>query len=106
MLRCAWCMKKISNDKPVYAIGVKFVKGEEYTASEGRIIQISLRTRNTSVPMIVTGKESEAKLQGTDGVFALCSEKCKKKMKETLSLELEVFQEFKDISLQWNTIKT
>jgi len=49
--------------------------------------------------MIVTGKDSEAKLSGTDGIFALCSEKCAKKMKETLSHELEVFKEYKDISL-------
>lgn len=100
MLRCAWCMKKIRNDKPVFALSVKFVEGEDYTTSEGKIIQIGIRTRNTSVPMIVAGKESEAKLQGTDGIFALCSEKCHKKMKETLSQELEVFKDFKDISLQ------
>ncbi|WP_129692419.1 hypothetical protein [Gottfriedia acidiceleris] len=98
MLRCSWCMKKIRDDKPVFAVSVKFVD-EEYTASEGKIIQIGLRTRNTSVPMIVTGKDSEAKLSGTDGIFALCSEKCVKKMKETLSHELEVFKEYKDISL-------
>ncbi|WP_286141609.1 hypothetical protein [Bacillus sp. AFS001701] len=51
---------------------------------KAKIVQIGLRIRNTSVPMIVTGKESEA-----DGVFALCSEKCEKKMKETISQELE-----------------
>jgi len=93
MLRCAWCMKKISDDKPVFALSAKFAEGVDYTADEGKIIQIGLRTRNTSVPMIVTGKESEAKLQGIDSVFSLCSEKCKKKMKETLSKELEVFKE-------------
>lgn len=99
MLRCSWCMKKIRNDKPVFGVSVKFVEGEEYTASEGKIIQIGLRTRNTSVPMIVTGKDSEAKLSGTDGIFALCNEKCVKKMKETLAHELEVFKEYKDIPL-------
>lgn len=100
MLRCAWCMKKISNNKQVFALSVKFVEGEDYSESEGKIIQIGLRTRNTSVPMIVAGNESEAKLEGTDGIFALCSENCYKKMKETLSQELEVIKEFKDISLQ------
>ena len=92
-------MKKISDDKPVFALSAKFAEGVDYNQSEGRIIQIGLRTRNTSVPMIVTGVESDAKLQGIDGVFSLCSEKCKKKMKETLSNELEVFKEYKDISL-------
>jgi hypothetical protein len=38
--------------------------------------------------MIVTARESEAKLQGTDGIFALFSEKCGMKMKGTLTKEL------------------
>jgi hypothetical protein len=99
MLRCAWCMKKISNNKPVFGLSVKFAEGIDYTESEGKIIQIGLRTRNTSVPMIVTARESEAKLKGTDGIFALCSEKCGKKMKDTLTTELEIFKEFKDIAI-------
>jgi len=100
MLRCAWCMKKISDNKPVFGLSVKFVEGIDYTESEGTIIQIGLRTRNTSVPMIVTASNSEAKLQGTDGIFAICSENCGKKMKNTLNKELEVFKEYKDIPLQ------
>lgn len=100
MLRCAWCMKKISNNKPVFGLSVKFAEGIDYTESEGKIIQIDLLTRNTSVPMIVTARESEAKLQGTDGIFALCSEKCGMKMKDTLTKKLAMFKEFKDIALQ------
>ncbi|TDL64062.1 hypothetical protein E2R56_26540 [Rhodococcus qingshengii] len=100
MLRCAWCMKKISNNKPVFGLSVKFVEGLDYTESEGKIIQIGLRTRNTSVPLIITARESEAKLQGTDGIFALCSKNCGKKMKDTLTKEIEIFKEFKDIALQ------
>ena len=100
MLRCAWCMKKINNNKPVFGLSVKFVEGIDYTESEGKIIQIGHRTRNTSVPMIVTARESEAKLQGTDGIFALCSEKCGTKMKDSLTKELEIFKDFKDIALQ------
>ncbi len=49
--------------------------------------------------MIVTARESEAKDQGTDGIFALCSEKCGKKMKETVTKEITTFKEVKDISL-------
>jgi hypothetical protein len=99
MLRCAWCMKKINNNHPVFGLSVKFAKGIDYTESEGTIIQIGLHTRNTSVPMIVTAKDSEAKNQGTDGIFALCSEKCGEKMKDTVTKELLIFKEFKDISL-------
>ncbi len=100
MLRCAWCMKKIRDEKPVFGLSVKFAEGIEYSESEGMIIQIGLHSRNTSVPMIVTARESKAKLQGTDGIFALCSEKCGVKMRDTLTKELSTFREIKDISLQ------
>ncbi|UOQ92151.1 hypothetical protein MUO14_16865 [Halobacillus shinanisalinarum] len=92
-------MKKIKDNEPVFGLSVKFAEGVDYSDSEGTIIQIELNTRNTSVPMIVTARDSEAKTQGTDGIFALCSEKCGKKMKETVTKELTTFKEFKDISL-------
>jgi len=99
VLRCSWCMKKIKDDNAVFGLSVTFAEGIDYSDSEGSIIQIGLNTRNTSVPMIVTASDSEAKKQGTDGILALCSEKCGKKMKETVTRELSTFKKFKDISL-------
>jgi hypothetical protein len=92
-------MKKIKDNKPVFGLSVKFAEGVDYSDSEGTIIQIGLNTRNTSVPMIVTTRDSEAKNQGADGIFALCSEKCGEKMKETVTKEITMFTEFNDISL-------
>ncbi|MFD1738705.1 hypothetical protein ACFSCX_19500 [Bacillus salitolerans] len=91
-------MKKIKDNNPVFGLCVKFAEGIDYSESEGTIIQVGLRTRNTSVPMIVTARDSEAKIQGTDGIFAICSEKCGTKMKNTLENEVS-FREIKDISL-------
>lgn len=47
-----------------------------------------LESRNTSVPMIVPGKNSEADKEGIDGLFPICSEKCGDKMREALSKEI------------------
>lgn len=99
MLRCAWCMKKINDNNPAIGLNVKFAKGVDYSEQEGTIIQVWLNTRNTSVPMIVTANESAAKNEGTDGVFAICSDKCGVKMEETLTKELTMFKEVDNISL-------
>ena len=61
MLRCACCMKKILDSKPLFGLSVQFADGVDYTESEGTIIHIGLTTRNTSVPLIVTARGSEAK---------------------------------------------
>lgn len=90
MLRCAWCMKKIGEDKPCFGLAVKFVKGVDFNEKDGRIISIYLASRNTSVPLIVVANDSEAKKNGQDGIFAICSEKCGEKMQTTVTKELEL----------------
>lgn len=99
MLRCAWCMKKLKSNSPVYGLSVQFAEGIDYSGVEGTIIQIRLNSRNTSVPIMVTAKASEAKNQGTDGVFAVCSEKCGQKMKDTVTKENNTFNGFMDITI-------
>ncbi|WP_235846516.1 hypothetical protein [Neobacillus drentensis] len=93
-------MKKIKEEKQVYSLSVKFAEGKEISDEDGRITHIRLESRNTSVPMIVTGRNSEAKLKGIDGVFPFCSEKCGKKMKDIVSRELATFEAVKDIYIK------
>ncbi|MGF7036576.1 hypothetical protein J2T17_007650 [Paenibacillus mucilaginosus] len=84
-------MKKIREDKPCYGLSVKFAPGVDFDHSDGRIISLYLKTRKTSVPLIVVADDSEAKRNGQDGIFALCSENCANKMKEIVTKELEFF---------------
>lgn len=92
MFRCAWCMKKIGEEDPVLGLNITLAENIDFSEKEGEIIQVFLQSRNTSVPMIVTTSDSEAKKNGSDGIFALCTEKCGKKMKETLVYEKETFK--------------
>lgn len=91
MLRCAWCMKKIGEDKPCFGLSVKFNKDVDLSENAGRIIPIYLSSRKTSVPLIVVANDSEAKKSGQDGIFAICSEKCGEKMRMAVANELELF---------------
>jgi hypothetical protein len=100
MLRCAWCMKKIEGNKPVFGLGVKFAEGVKLSDDDGKIKQIVLASRKTSVPLLIAGKNSKAQQQGVDGIFSLCSGKCFQKMKDSLNQELELFKEVSDVSLQ------
>jgi hypothetical protein len=93
-LRCSWCMKKIQEDKPCFGLNVKFREDVNFKENEGTIISLHLMTRNTSVPFIVVASDSDAKRNGIDGIFAVCSEKCGGKMKETLSKEIKLFSDY------------
>ena len=64
------------------------MKRKKISDTGGRISHIHLESRNTSVPMIVPGKNSEADKQEIDGIFPICSEKCGDKMRDALSKEI------------------
>lgn len=97
MFKCAWCMKKIGDNEPLQAIDVKFAERTDYSNNEGEIIQVFLHSRQTSVPMIVTTADSEAKKNGQDGLFTGCSKPCGKKMKTALTEENDTFQGVSDM---------
>ena len=92
MFRCSWCMKKIGDNEPLSALNIKFKGGVDLSDKEGQIIQVHLKSRNTSVPMIVTASDSPTKAQGTDGMFAVCNNSCGEKMRKVLVKERDQFE--------------
>lgn len=96
---CAWCLKKIEEGKPVISLIVELVDSIDLSESKGKIIQVDLLTRNTSIPMIVPGSDSVAKRLGTDGIFVLCSEECADNLEDTISREVSIFKGVKDNTL-------
>jgi hypothetical protein len=47
--------------------------------------------------MMVTGQGSEAKSEGKDGMFLVCSEACGKKLKSVLEKEISLGKMFKTV---------
>lgn len=99
MLSCAWCMKKIKEDGPVYGLSITFTEGNDFSDRAGTITQVELETRHTSVPMVVAGSGSDAKRDGVDGIFAVCSSTCGKKMRDTLAKEKSIIKEVEEIPM-------
>ncbi|WP_284680364.1 hypothetical protein [Aceticella autotrophica] len=84
MLKCAWCKKKIKENESLFGLNVKFNEEINPNKEGGKIIQVYIKSKNISVPMIVADADSEAKKHGQDGIFAVCSEKCGNKLREAL----------------------
>jgi hypothetical protein len=87
VLTCAWCNKAIEKDAEVFALGAKARKGMNLKRHEGSTIRIPLRHTNRAIPGTVPGRSSEAKKEGNDILFMICSKKCGELLKKALLKE-------------------
>ena len=97
--QCAWCANKIDDHMEVFGVGVKFLSGVDLSEFESHCIQIGLISEEKPVNMMVTVQGSEAKDDGKDGMFLVCSEKCGQKLKGVLEKEIslgEIFEAVRD----------
>lgn len=87
--KCAWCQGTIDEFAEVFAVGAKLKPDADLSAFESHCIQIELVSEDKSVCMMVTARNSEAKNNGNDGMFLLCSESCGEALKAILEKEVE-----------------
>ena len=94
MGKCTWCQKHIGDDMEVFAAGAKLKTDVDLSEYEGHCIQIGLVSEEKPIYMMVTAQDSEAKKEGKDGMFLLCSEECGKKLKNVLAKEISIGKMF------------
>jgi hypothetical protein len=86
--KCSWCGKEIPDDTPVFAFGGKKRLGADVSEFEGGAIRIFLVTQERSVVATVTTADSEARQDGYEFMFMVCSEECGSEMKAVLEDEV------------------
>jgi len=90
--RCAYCEKKVRSGADVYGLGVKLKEGLEYPGAVGRTMTVHLPVQGREIACMVTADASQAKLEGWDLIFMVCSEECGADL-ETLLEEEDLFEE-------------
>jgi hypothetical protein len=88
--KCAWCQNSISEDVEVVGVGAKLKPDVDLSEYESHCIQISLVSEEKPIYMMVTAQDSEAKKEGSDAMFLLCSIECGKKLKHVLAKEVSI----------------
>ncbi len=90
---CAYCERKIRSGVEVYGLGVKLKEGLEYPGAVGRTMTVHLPVRGRELSCMVTADGSQARLEGWDLIFMVCSEKCGAELKSLLEEEKGLFEE-------------
>ena len=95
--QCAWCANLINDHMEVFGFGAQFQSNVDLSELESHCIQIDLVSEEKPVYMMVTVQGSEAKNEGNDGMFLVCSEDCSDKLKRVLEKEIALGKIFKAV---------
>ncbi len=95
--RCAWCQNRIYDDMEVFGFGAKLKPDVDLSEYESHCIQLDLVSEEKPVYMMVTAQDSEAKREGKDCMFLVCSEACGKKLKDVLEKEISLGKMFNTV---------
>ena len=91
---CAWCGRKIAEDSEIFSLGAKVKSGIDTQKQGGRVVSMFLAKSGKTVNAIVPTDTSQARKDGNDVLFALCSTSCGDALKQTLQEELGTFERF------------
>ena len=95
--KCAWYHSHINDHMEVLGLGVKLKPDVDLSEYESHCIQIGLVSEEKPLYMMVTTKDSEAKINGNDGMFLVCSEGCGKKLKTVLETAISIGKMFETV---------
>jgi hypothetical protein len=91
--KCACCGSKIRSGAEVYGLGVKLKAELEYQGGVERRTAVHLPVKDKTLECMATADGSQAKMEGWDLIFILCSEKCGEEIKGLLEEEKDLFEE-------------
>lgn len=87
---CCWCGQRIGDNQEVFTLGCKKQPDINLSKFEGDIIPIRMTLINKTLWAIVPTEESDAKQEGTDFMFTICSRECGSELKEALHQEKQI----------------
>ena len=90
MSTCCWCGFKIKDEGPLYAIGCKKHPEVDISKYESKVMPVKISVTGKTIWSIVPPAGSDARREGNDFMFTLCSENCGNQLKETLEIEKEI----------------
>jgi hypothetical protein len=85
---CACCQTPIDDHMELSSVGARLRSDVDLSPYEGHCIQIRLASEGREVFTMVSREGSEAKKEGNDCMFLVCSEKCENDLKAALAEDI------------------
>lgn len=87
---CTWCHKRIPANTPVYSLTAKARPGVDLQSVKGNVMALQLTRIKRSVWAIVPAGDSDARREGNDFVFMVCSPACGTALRQALQQEISL----------------
>ena len=84
---CCWCDKRIGENQELFALSCKKQPDIDISKYEGDIMPVAVVTIGKTLWAIVPTEESDARKDGKDFMFTLCSEECGFELKEAFATD-------------------
>lgn len=91
---CAWCDHEMPSKAEVFAVGAKLKEGIEVVTGETSpdVALFDIIIAGKPVMAIVSAPGSEARMQGNDLLFMVCSKECARKLRDALQSERDMIE--------------
>ena len=86
---CCWCSKRIGSENEVFSLGCRKQAGIDISKYEGDIMPMITLNQRKTLWTIVSPADSDARKEGNDFLFVLCSVECGKELKEALQTDID-----------------
>ncbi|MGO9466623.1 MAG: hypothetical protein ACLQIB_18340 [Isosphaeraceae bacterium] len=87
---CGWCGRSIAADTAVFGGGARARPGIDLEAVAGQVLPVYLVGAGKTVLVAVTGLDSDARRDGNDFVYMICSEACGRDLKAAFESDIEL----------------
>ena len=85
---CGWCGKRIGDDDPVVVVSALVYDDIDLSLVEGKVVEVAFSVSRKTVLAGVAAFDSEAKAEGKDLVFMVCSDTCGERVQTAFADEL------------------
>ena len=77
---CCWCNREMRDDSERFSINTKFRDPKDYRKNAGKIVEFYVPVVDRSIMAFAVTPDSEAKKQGYEIMFVICSERCREEL--------------------------
>ena len=98
LAKCANCQNQINDEAEVFCIGAQLKPDTDLSGYQSHCIEIELDDGKRTVCMMVTARNSEASLEGNDGMFMTCSAECRQQLKTALKKDTHFGNLFESVT--------